>query len=63
MTRRTLMMDVKVGETLSIDGGRLTVTLEHKSGQRARLCFQHAGDVKVEHGHQPAPHATPAQQK
>lgn len=50
MTRRTLMMDVKVGETLSIDGGRLIVTLEHKSGQRAKLRFVHAGDVTVTHG-------------
>lgn len=59
MTRRTLMMDVKVGETLSIDGGRLIVTLEHKSGQRARLRFVHAGDVNVEHGAPAAPAAAP----
>lgn len=46
--KRTLSMDVKVGQSLSIDGGRLVVVLDHKSGQRAKLRFIHQGDVKVE---------------
>lgn len=45
---RSLSMDVKVGESLCIDGGRLVVVIEHKSGQRAKLRFIHSGDVKVE---------------
>lgn len=44
----TLSMDVKVGESLSIDGGRLVVVIDRKSGQRAKLRFIHQGDVKVE---------------
>lgn len=45
---RSLSMDVKVGESLSIDGGRLVVVLERKSGQRVKLRFIDSGDVKVE---------------
>lgn len=40
---RTLFMDVKVGESVSLDGGRVTITLEHKSGQLAKLRFEHDG--------------------
>lgn len=39
---QTLFMDLKVGESLTIDGG-ITVTLEQKSGQLAKLRFQHKG--------------------
>lgn len=34
---RTLLKDLSQDETLSLDGGRFTITLEHKSGRRARL--------------------------
>ncbi len=47
MTKKTLSMDIKVGESVSIDGGRVVLTLEAKSGQRARLTFQHESDVDV----------------
>lgn len=39
-------MELKVGESLTIDG--TTVTLEPKSGQRARLRIEHV-DAKVEY--------------
>lgn len=32
-------IDLKVGETLSLDGGRVLLTLVEKSGQRARLAL------------------------
>lgn len=54
---RTLYMDVKVGEVLSIDGGRVLITLEEKSGQRAKLRFEHAG-VQVERRQHPRGPAT-----
>lgn len=37
MTKHSLSIELRVGESASIDGGRITVTLEDKSGQRARL--------------------------
>lgn len=39
-------MELKVGQALTIDG--TTVTLEQKSGQRARLLIEHV-DAKVEY--------------
>jgi pyruvate kinase len=42
-------MDVKVGQSLSIDGGRIVLTVEEKSGQRVKLRFVHDG-VTVERG-------------
>lgn len=39
MTKRTLVMDVPVGETVHIDGGRVVVQVKEKSGQRVRLAF------------------------
>lgn len=35
-----LSVDVKVGETLSIEGGRILLHVDAKSGQRARLRFE-----------------------
>lgn len=32
-----MFLDLKVGESLSIDGGRVKITLEDKSGKLARL--------------------------
>jgi hypothetical protein len=44
-----VVIDVKVGESVSIDGGRAVVTLLEKSGQRARLSFKADDDVKIQH--------------
>jgi len=46
MTVRALTLDVRVGESVSIDRGKITVTVEEKSGQRARLRFM-ADDTVV----------------
>jgi hypothetical protein len=43
---QTYRTDLRVGDSLSIDGGRITMTLEEKSGQRARLSFTSEGDVR-----------------
>ncbi len=32
-----LYTDLKVGETLPLDNGRINITLEHKKGRTARL--------------------------
>lgn len=45
--RRTLSVDVKVGESLSIDGGRVRIKLVEKSGQRARLQLEMEPDVTL----------------
>lgn len=37
-----------MGESVRIDGGRVTVRLEEKSGQRARLVFRAEDDVLIE---------------
>lgn len=42
---QTYRTDLRVGESLSIDGGRITLTVEEKSGQRARLSF--ASEEKI----------------
>jgi len=43
-----LVLDVKAGESVAIDGGRVVLTVLEKSGQRARLSFRVKDDVKVE---------------
>ena len=35
-----LKIDLKVGDTLVLDGGKVKLTLEQKSGQVARLSVQ-----------------------
>ena len=47
-TRESLIIDVRVGESISIDGGRVVMTLKEKSGQRAKLHFSARGGVSVE---------------
>lgn len=42
--------DLRVGDTLSIDGGRILLTLEEKSGQRARLAFSAEEGVQFSKG-------------
>lgn len=41
-------IDLRVGETLQLDGGRITVTLLEKSGQRARISVEADESVKVQ---------------
>jgi hypothetical protein len=41
-------VDIRYGESVSIDDGRVLVTLEEKSGQRARLRFEAGPSVKIE---------------
>lgn len=45
--RRAFSIDVKVGESVTIDRGRVVVTLLEKSGQRAKLGFDAAKEVAV----------------
>ncbi len=47
MTRNSLLMDVKVGESVSIDNGRVIMTLKEKSGQRAKLHFDSETNVNI----------------
>lgn len=42
-----LSIDLKQGESVSIDGGRVVVTLEDKSGKRARLTFEADKSVAI----------------
>lgn len=43
-----VLIDIRIGESVAIDNGRVLVTLEEKSGQRARLSFEAAKDVPIE---------------
>lgn len=43
MTKHTLMTDLKVGDTLYFDDGRIAVTIGEKSGQRCKLRIVHQG--------------------
>jgi pyruvate kinase len=45
---QTFRTDLRVGEAVRIDGGRVTVRLEEKSGQRARLVFKAEDDIRIE---------------
>jgi hypothetical protein len=44
MSKTALKLDLRVGEAVTFDGGRITITLLDKSGQRARL------DIKADEG-------------
>jgi len=44
----SLVLDVKVGDSVSIDSDRVIMTVLEKSGQRARLSFNADPDVKVQ---------------
>ncbi len=48
--KRTLVMDVKVGESLVIDAGRVNLTVQEKSGQRTKLRLVIDADVTVDRG-------------
>lgn len=43
-----LITDLKPGESLRIDGGRIVLTMLEKVGQRARLKIEAAKSVKIE---------------
>jgi hypothetical protein len=43
-----LKIDLRVGESVSFDEGRISVTLLEKSGQRARLDIVAAPDVRID---------------
>lgn len=43
-----LVLDMRPGETLNLDGDRIKVELLHKSGQLARLRVVAPADVKIE---------------
>lgn len=43
------VVELKVGESVSLDQGRIRITLEPKSGQRARLRI--VADENVQIGH------------
>ena len=47
MTKQSLSMDVRVGESVTIDGDRIKLTVEEKSGQRARLRFEVDSSIVV----------------
>lgn len=42
-----LSIDLKTGESVSIDSGRIVVRLEEKSGKRARLSFEADKSVAI----------------
>jgi len=44
----SLFIDLRIGESVSIDKGRVNVTLREKSGQRARLEFEADKSVSIE---------------
>lgn len=46
--KRTLSMVVPVGETVSVDNGRVLVSVKEKSGQRVRLVFTADADIPIE---------------
>ncbi len=48
-----LFMDLKVGESLSVENDRIVVTLEEKSGQRARLAVVADKSINIEHKKNP----------
>lgn len=42
-----LKVDLRVGEGVDIDGGRVVVRVESKSGQKTRLSFEAGKDVPI----------------
>lgn len=49
--QRSLNIELRVDESVSIDNGRVVVTLKEKSGRRARLNFSAEGDVPIQKQH------------
>lgn len=48
MKKTRLTRNMKEGESLSFDGGRLVFTIEQRSGRLARVCVQMAEDVLLD---------------
>jgi pyruvate kinase len=48
MRTRSLVMDVRVGESVSVDGGRVVVRVGEKSGQRVKLHFTADSNVEID---------------
>jgi hypothetical protein len=46
-TRPGQVVELRVGEALKLDSGRIIITLEAKSGQRARLRIQADASVPI----------------
>jgi len=44
----SLLMDLKVGQSLSLDGGRIVLSLEEKSGQRVKIRFVTDDGISIE---------------
>lgn len=44
---KSLRIELRVGESMTLENGRITVTLEEKSGQRARFRVDAPADVEV----------------
>lgn len=44
--RKNLSLTLRVGETVSLDGGRIRITVQEQRGKRVGLRF--AGDVSVD---------------
>jgi pyruvate kinase len=42
-----LTVEVRTGESLSIDGGNIVLKIEEKSGQRARIRFEFKQQTEV----------------
>jgi hypothetical protein len=45
--RRSFSIDVKVGESVTIDRGRIVITVLEKSGRTAKLGFDAAKEVPI----------------
>lgn len=48
MQKRSLLVDLKPGQSISIDGGRIQISLEEKSGKLARLKVVAEPDVVIQ---------------
>jgi pyruvate kinase len=46
--KRSVTIDVRSGEAISIDGGRIIAVLEQKSGQRARIRIEAEEGTPIE---------------
>lgn len=46
--KQTIKQDLKVGDSISLDGGRIVITMLKKSGQLARLDISKDSDVTVQ---------------
>ena len=48
MATRSVSIDIRTGEAVAIDGGRILAVLEQKSGQRARIRFELPEEMPIE---------------